>query len=100
MYSDDAINNFNDASNVQITAVKKTTAADKTSQAILDGVSFLLLILFCSRMFISSPYTYFIHGELVQRLLFLWIVVLWQSFYKLIYWHVDPSRTHILFFVP
>jgi hypothetical protein len=36
MGSDDAINNFNHASNVQATAVKKTTAADKTSQAIFD----------------------------------------------------------------
>ncbi|KAM0912614.1 hypothetical protein ACQ4PT_012689 [Festuca glaucescens] len=38
MGSDDAINNFNHASNVQATAVKNTTAVDKTAQAILDDV--------------------------------------------------------------
>jgi hypothetical protein len=43
---------------------------DKNAQAILDDVSFYLLILFFSWMFISSAYTYFIHAELVQFLLF------------------------------
>ncbi|KAM0851073.1 hypothetical protein ACQ4PT_052660 [Festuca glaucescens] len=36
MGSDGAINNFNQASNVQAIAVKNTTAVDKTAQAILD----------------------------------------------------------------
>ncbi|XP_047047495.1 uncharacterized protein LOC124652519 isoform X2 [Lolium rigidum] len=38
MDSDDAINNLNHACNVQATAVKNTTAVDKTAQAILDDV--------------------------------------------------------------
>jgi hypothetical protein len=48
MDSDDAINNLNHACNVQATAVKNTTAVDKNAQAILDDVSFYLLILFFS----------------------------------------------------
>lgn len=38
MGSDDASSNFSHASNVQATAVKKTTSVDKTSQAIMDDV--------------------------------------------------------------
>ncbi|CAM0949997.1 unnamed protein product [Alopecurus aequalis] len=38
MGSDDAINNFNHASNVQATAVKKTSAVEKNSQAIMNDV--------------------------------------------------------------